>query len=569
MSSDTWLEVTVGEEAIKASKVMGQSLKQFGTEFNSFYKSRTGQDAYDTEVGYFMKRTSKSKRFKDGKVKGLENFEEAMQSAFSKMKENGRLGDKRTIFQTIADTTAVNHMREGNGILEYQDPFAATMTYVNQLSRLEALGDALTEAQIMHKFLAADITESAGRNVHEAMGDILEKASGQSAFQDPVAGKHFNTMYKGQVLSALTWNVSPILKQTPSMMAALMRLPNITQGPSGYINYLKKGVANKIEVDGKEVDLHEFLLENSPTYAVRYETAGQSPDISDANISDTFRSTLFGDIKISEAMEAQGLVGAGKAFVEKGMNGIRAADGATIRGIYLAVKDSLGEGATPEAIESLLSKTINETQPTYHPLTRTSVQSSRNILHRQFGMFSSQPVKNFNLLLKDLMAKEQGGLSADELDVINKRIKTTYKMLAYQASAVAALGTVAMSGKDWALDQIRDEKDVKQRDKFLESQGLEWSKQWSQVFSSTFGNLPYSGPLLGELLKRVTIGDGFDVEVVPVNYINDTYKWAESVKGEGVLSKESFNLLLEYSKILGVPGVGIQATKAAASNFDS
>jgi hypothetical protein len=577
MSTEAWLSSVVGDEAVRAATVMRKSLDQFGKEFNEFYKARTGEDAFSLDQNYFHKssevstdiQTKKMKKVKDseGNTISVNEFEWELMSELQKANGAGRGKDKRVLFRTLADTTAVNHVREGNSVLKYQDPFASTMQYVNQLSRLEALADTLTEAQAMHSALEGVIKRQAGDNVFEAMGDILERASGQGALSDPIAGKTFNKLYKGQVMAALSWNLSTPLKQTPSMMAALMRIPGIQDGAGGYAKYLKAGLENKIEIDGKETNLHEYLLENSPTYAVRYETSGQSPDISDANISDVFRSNLFGSIKVSQALENQGLVGGFKAIVEKGMTGIREADAAAIRGIYLAVRDSLGDKATPEAIEEMATKIINETQPTYHPLTRTSVQASRNIIHRQLALFSSQPVKNFNLFMRDLQQIQAGELKGEDLAAAKKRMRMTYKMLALQASAVAGAGIAAGKVKDFALESMTDEEVQAEKDRYLESHGLETAKEWGQVFSATFGNLPYSGPLLGEMLKRFTLKDGFDIEVMPINYVNDIYKWAESV-GEESFGRNTQKMMIEMMSMFGMPRTFTQVGQAAASNVE-
>jgi hypothetical protein len=389
------------------------------------------------------------------------------------------------------------------------------------------------------------------------------------AHSDPIAGKFASKLYKGQVLSSLSWNMSTPLKQLPSFMAAINRMTELDGSKSSATGYLKSAISGSGEMD--RAALHADMLERFPTYYNRYTNAGQSPDINDVNLGDATNAILFKDVTLVEAFDADGVRGAAKGFVEKGMNGIREADAAVIRAVYLASTDALetklGRKPTDLEIEDYAAKIISDTQPNYHPLMRTTVQSSKSLLQRQLAMFSSQPVQNFNLMLRDVI--EYKNLpEGPAKEAMKKKMNGTMKMLAMQASAIAALGSMTSVIRSGAFDMMKDEEAVTKRDAYLKAHGLELSRHWDQVFRATFGNLPYSGPMIGEILKRLTIGTGgFDVEVMPINYINDLMNWSEAIRTGEQTGKETMKMMENVARIFSVPLPVTQSVRALSTNL--
>jgi hypothetical protein len=583
LASEDFLEVTYGPEMARAARMLKQTLKDTGKEYNTWYKSEFGMDAFDPEVNYYPKRAKAAPGegltgnfIKDDFGESIDlsgQTENQLEEIMDKLKRRNSHLDQKMILRSLAETTSTNRARKGLGLVEFQDPFDATVRYMNQQARLQGLASPLAEAQLMVSALEPDIRLALGDNYINEMKRTLNRAAGAMDQGDPIANSWANALYKGQVLSSLSWNMSTPLKQIPSFIMAMSRidLPESMGGREAFSKYMK-GAISKTE-DGKP-SLHEDMVERFPTYAVRYYTSGQSPDLSDVNLSDASQHILFGDTKLTDAVKADGVLGGGKNFVEKGMMGIREFDAAAIRAIYLAVQDSMKakgklDGLDPKAADDLIeveaNKIIDETQPTYHPLSRTGMQNSRNFFARQFAMFSSQPVKNFNMMVRDLSALP--GLKGDEKAAAVQRLKTTSAMLAWQSASIAAAGITASTVKQEVFDVIKDEDAVAQRDAYLESHGLEMAKYWSEAFRGSFGNIPVAGSVLGELLQRATVGDGFDLELMPIGFINDLYKFIETSRQGGDVQRQALTLGTEISKMFGVPSPIAQTIKAGSTNL--
>lgn len=591
LASEEYLGAKYGPEMLRAAQAIKQTLKETGKEYNTWYKSEFGEDAFDVERNYYPKRAKAARgeglqgnflTNKAGKLVTDEfgnpidlsgETEEQLQKIFEGLRKSKSHLDKRMILRTLAETTSTNRARKGLGLVEFQDPFDATIRYMNQQARLQGLGNPLAEAQLMVSALEPDIRAALGTNYIDEMKRTLNRAAGSIDQGDPIAGSWANALYKGQVLSSLSWNLSTPLKQIPSFIMAMARLdlPEGMSGKQAFFKYIQ-GAMKKTE-EGK-LSLHEDMLERFPTYAIRYYTSGQSPDLSDVNLSDAFHHISFGDAKITDAVKADGLLGGGKNFVEKGMMGIREMDAVAIRAIYLAVQDSmklsgkldgLDAKAADDLIEIEANRIIDETQPTYHPLSRTGMQNSRNFFARQFAMFSSQPVKNFNMMLRDITALP--GLTGKEREAAKARLKTTSAMLAWQSASIAAAGMVAGKVKQEVFDAMKDEDAIAQRDAYLKSHGLEMARYWSEAFRGTFGNIPVTGGMLSELLQRATVGDGFDMEVMPIGFINDMYQFIETARQGGDLGRQTMKIATELSKMYGVPAPVVQTIKAASTNL--
>jgi len=329
--------------------------------------------------------------------------------------------------------------------------------------------------------------------------------------------------------------------------------------------------------DALDKRLHDEMIELFPTYETRYKSSGQSADLHDVGLSDSFVNTIKGGTSLSDAF-SQGPLKAIEIFAQTGMAGIKEADGMVIRSLYLAAKDKAGfEGAfkdlTPEQLfelDSTVSKVINETQPSYHPLTRSAAQSSDSLMLRQFSMFSSQPLKNFNNILRKTQELEGLKVGSHEYKKAVKELKTSINIVAMQTALVAGAGTATLTLKDEALDLLRSEEDIEAKEKFYGEMGRAATRFWQQNLATAFGNIPISGQLLATMLSHAITGEGFDVNVLPLELFNDTNEFLGDIRTSEDLedvAKTLGNGIKLLGPIAGLPNIATQTGEAAISGL--
>jgi len=512
MATDTWLLENAGESGVKAAEMLRLAFTEMaGNERNMMSNRGVPEDKIALSEDYFPKKGLALTR---NELKKLpKSARDAIASEnIQKVLASSKGRKHKQVQSDMFASRSANIKRQGNTTLVFQNPLEALMKHSDQQTRFEALADEVSYAKAWSNGMSGDIDRFVGSDINKAIETSLETVAGGRG-GDPIAGKIAGQLFKGQVLSALSFNLSPIAKQMPSLVTGLQHLGfTPKEGP----RFLKAASDKK---------LHEEMMELFPTYQMRYLSAGQNADLHDIGLADSFNSRMLGGTDLTDAA-AQGPLKGLEAVAQKGMAGIRGADAAVIRSLYLGAKEKLDLGdvdfkdlepAQRKQIEDRMSKIINETQPSYHPLTRSTSQSSSNILTRQFSMFASQPMKNFNLMMRDLQA-----LSLDPENVeLKNRVKRTAQIIALQTALVTGSGTTALLAKDKVLDAFRSDEAKEDREKYYEDMGQASQRFWQQAFSSTFGNFPVGGQFLGTLLQKVITGEGFDVEAMPIGLYND------------------------------------------------
>jgi len=554
----TWLQKHAGDGAVRGAGAMRQTLDEIGAIQKEIIRERMGDaeaDLFELDRHYYMKAAIKAKK----KITQFDINKDNLKTELGKMTANSKI-----IYANIFKATSANYKRTGLAPIRYQNPFEALVKHSDQQARLEGLGEEVAFAQAWLNKMAPEIEDNMGPNTLSSLQDIMASTAGGRS-GDPIAGKISSKIFKGQVLSALSWNLSPIMKQIPSLVTGLqkMGLP-VTDGGKYFA-----------EAGGK--DLHDEVMKVSPTYQMRYRSAGQSADLYDIGISDAFHNRAFDGVKFTDAMKNKGALGKVEAAAQAGMGGIRAADARTIRGLYLASKDKLGlaekkvDDMTPEeigSIEKLLHETIIATQPTYHPLTRSSSQNSDNFLTRQFAMFSSQPMKNFNLFIQDIQKLSTLTPGSPEFKKAQEDLRGTLGTLALQASLVSAAGAVSLSAKDAVLDSMRSDEANKEREKYYQDMGKEWQRVWSQSLATSFGNVPVSGQFISGILQEIITGNSFDAEVLPLRMYNDFRDIVGDIseglaEGDVDLTSAVEDLATTFAPLAAIPSVAVQGAKAA------
>jgi len=515
MATDTWLLENAGESGVKAAEMLRLSfIEMAGNERNMLSNRGIPEEDIELNEDYFPKKGLALTR---NELKKLpKSARDAIASEdIQKVMANTRGRSHKQVQSDMFASRSANIRRRGNSTLVFQNPLESLMKHSDQQTRFEALADEVAYAKAWSNGMEGDISKFVGDDINKAISTSLETVSGGRG-GDPIAGKIAGQLFKGQVLSALSFNLSPIAKQMPSLVTGLQHLGfSPKDGPS----FLKQAA---------DKGLHEEMMELFPTYQMRYLSAGQNADLHDIGLADSFNSRMLGGTDLSAAA-AQGPLKGVEALAQKGMAGVRGADAAVIRSLYLGAKQKLDLGdvdfkdlepAQLKQIEDQMSKIINETQPSYHPLTRSTSQSSSSILTRQFSMFASQPMKNFNLMMRDLQE-----LSLDPNNQeLKDRVKRTAQIIALQTALVTGSGTTALLAKDKALDLFRSDEAKEDREKYYEDMGQTSQRFWQQAFASTFGNFPVGGQFLGTMLQKIITGEGFDAEAMPIELYNDTLR---------------------------------------------
>lgn len=567
LASESYLEQTYGPEFVRAARTIKQTMKEVGGRRAQWMKDNMGNAGFDPETEYFPKKARAVPG--EEKLAMVDDFGERInileatdEELYKALQDASKNTSKEKLMMTIADVISSNRTRKGGGIIQYQNPFDTVSRYLDEDARLLGMAEPLAEWQVTlnNAFVREKLNTHVGEDITKTLDLITKNIVGlrdrTAPYQD---NKWGNRLYKGRVLSALSWNLSPIFKQLPAIMTSLSRLdlPEGTSRVAMATRLLKESI-------GKRKELHEEMKERFPTYAMRYTNSGVSPDMSDVNLASHAKHVLFDDISLSEGFK--GGIGEGVTnAVEVGMRGVREADAATIRAVYLAATESLekqgkleglDDAAKDQMIEELASEIIDETQGASHSLNRTVSQNTDNFFERQIAMFSSEPTQQFNMLLRDINKLRQLP-DGPEKEAIRKRLKTTGNMLLFNAMGVAAAGTAAGTVKQEGMDLLNSEEYQQRRDQYLENMGLEYGRLKGQLIDSTAGILPYSGSFLGEFLKATMIGENFDQELMPFGLLNDINDMAsnENVKLSDIVKNVGNLLNLAY----GVPGTLTQA----------
>jgi hypothetical protein len=556
------MERLMPQEVVKAAEMIRGSLDEMGAVQRQLLKDKgMSTKDFDLSSNYYMKLAKESVK-RDKPLTIVKKDKNGNRVRVANPELTAR--NSGLVQKNLFETTSANHKRKGDGELLYQNPLESLMKHSDQQARLEALGDELVSAQLVLNHNQKRIADSAGSDIYEALTETLSNVAGGKR-KDPITGKIQSKLFKGQVLSALSFNASPIAKQVPSLMSGLQRL--------GF----RATSAGKYLTDAMDKELHETMIDLFPTYETRWKSSGQSADIHDAGLADSFNNIIMGGSKLSDSIK-QGPLKAIESVAQYGMGGIKHADGAVIRSLYLAARDKLNiqkdfdkmDADELLQIEDTVSNVIIESQPSFHPLTRSSAQSSSSLLVRQFAMFSSQPMKNFNLMMRDIQDLSNFKIGTDEYNAARDNLVNTSKIIALQSALVAGAGTAMLTLKDVALSALRSDEDNESRDKFYQDMSRETTRFWQQNLSTTFGNLPISGQFMSTLLSKAITGQAFDIEVLGVKTYNDLLDFIGGIRGAentSDMAKTLGKAVGTAAKIAGAPAVITQTAEAAASNL--
>ena len=560
MATETWLINNVGEQAVRAKVAARGYLNEGLKILNEESMKRLGFTQIDpANLSYYMKRTNADDASPD-------EISSTLDRDLDKAVKTNR---KSEVIQSLYNTTALNRLRQGNAELKFQNPLEASLRYSQQLARMVAMADDLAGLSMLNRGSKQTISDGAGKNVYNAINELINSTAGKyDPVADPIERKIKSFVFRGQLLASLAYNVVTPFKQLGSVAAAFAKLdPEIGKNRS-ILKYMSS-VTPKVPGVSKRDELHDYMLANVPLYFNRWNRTGPGPDIDDMRLSNSFSQAIFGDSTIRQAVKDKGLVKGGAAKIaEKGMLGIKEADALALRAIYKAVDDEIKlknpelEGdALQDAITERFSDIINESQPTTHPLTRSINQNSQSLLKRSFTMFSSQPVKNFNLMVQNI-AKWQNEPTAENKLAMQRMVKG----MMVQAAYITAVGAGVTKGREFVLDMVRDEEVVDRKDAFREKKGrTELGDLMFRAMRDIAGNVPVSGAITADAISAMMGGGKFGFNVLGVDSAND---FVDFLDAEETWSERNiWNLVNATGKLVGVPKELSRATKAMASNL--
>jgi len=543
MADETWLANNFGDEVLRAKRTARAYLDEGKVILNEESVKQTGFEAIGNEnPEYYMKRVI-------GDANSPEELAAEILAGVNKALDRGQT----QVIQSLFDTTALNRLRRGEAVLKFQNPLEASLRYSQQLSRMAALGEDLAKLAILTKALKGDIDSLAGTNITRAIDKIIARTAGKlDPTGDPITGKLRSRLFKGQVLSALAFNLTTPFKQLGSFAAAMAKLaPSIRTG-----NPLRH-FAGSSPIAARD-PLHAEMLQTVPLYANRWGRRGPGPDIDDMQLSDAFSQAVFGEMSIRDAAKNAGLIGGLLNLVEKGMRGIKEADGFTLRGIYRAVREEIGT-LNPElkgddflaTVNRRFNDIVNETQPTTHPLTRTANQNSQEFFTRSFTLFSSQPVKNFNLMLNNVAR-----WAVNPTPENKRQAMLMLKMMALQSAYITAIGAGIAGVREELLGVVRSRKAQRQREKFRRKNRTVVGDIGFRALRDVFGNVPVTGQLSADAMSALFGGPSFGIQLPGVDSANDFIKFLAAE--EKMTPREARRIMRAMAPILGIPREGLR-----------
>ena len=561
IASDSWLEGNAGNAALNLRDAYRETLNDARDLINDFMRGRIGKDYLDPNIDdYWMKLSEID----------LGATSKQLQDKIDNMLDKLSTGDitgknSKLVIDGLFGSTSLNHTRQGNSALVAQDPSKAMIKYIDSLARMVAFGDDLSQLALVSARNRPTISRELGNQYNDALTRIIAKTSNASSSS---LERDFTKLgfaaYRNYLLAALSYNITTPLKQVPSYLTAATRLGiNKDEATGSFIESMKYVTGDpRVRPSTKDPD-HAMLMESSPTYYNRFARSGQGADVHDVQSTSDIHKILFGENKLSTVFKKRGFKEGFMDFVEKGMIGIQEMDALTVRAIHRSVRKELGADASADAIEKRFAQILDETQPTFHPTTRSLNQMSDQIMVRGLAMFSSQPVKNFNLLLRDWTTY----LHNKDPEAKAKALKTT-ALIAMQAAAITAIGQSTGALKEGFFSNFRSEESQDRRDAFFEDKDAV-SRLTGQFIRDSFGTIPgLTGATIGNLVSGLAGMGAFEIDALILSNINDAIEISNSIgrKGE-VSSRDVAKILDSTGQILAVPKPITKLAKESLTNL--